>query len=129
MSEAGFSKELQNFISTTVPTYPAVELLVFLAREPARTWTPTEIVDGSPLTALTAQAVGEYLAHFEISGLLQRNPDGRLRYEPASEQLRTAVSALVEAYDHRPVTLVRIVYSIAAAKIQSFADSFRLKRD
>ena len=129
MSEAGFPKELLHFISTTVPTYPAVELLVFLAREPGKTWTPAEVVDGSPLTALTAQAVGEYLAHFEVSGLLQRSPDGRFRYEPASEQLRTTVSALVEAYDHRPVTLVRIVYSIATAKIQSFADSFKLKRD
>lgn len=128
MTETGFSAELLRFISTTVPTYPAAELLVFLTRDPGRSWTAEDLAQVIPLATLTNEALGDYLAHFERSGLLRRSADG-YRYEPASEALRAAVAALVEAYDHRPVTLVRVVYTIATAKIQSFADAFKLKRD
>lgn len=112
-----------------MPTYPAVELLVFLARSPGRSWTPEDLVHESPLAHLSVEAARQYLAHFESTGLLRRDADGGHRYAPASEEISAAVSALVDAYDHRPVTLVRTVYSIAVARIQSFADSFRWKRD
>lgn len=117
-----------HLIRSIVPTYPAVELLVYLARSPGRSWTPADLVRERPLTHLPVDAARQYLAHFESTGLLRRDADGH-RYAPATDELGAAVSALVDAYEHRPVTLIRTVYSIEIARIQSFADSFRWKRD
>jgi hypothetical protein len=128
IAAADLPEVVLQLLRSTVPTYPAVELLVFLARSPGRSWTPGDLVRESPLAHLPVEAARQYLAHFESAGLLRRDADGH-RYAPASEEIRAAVSALVDAYDHRPVTLVRTVYSIAVARIQSFADSFRWKRD
>jgi hypothetical protein len=43
--------------------------------------------------------------------------------------LACAVEQLAEAYNERPVTLIRTIYAPAETKIQSFADSFKFRKD
>jgi len=121
-----FPEELVRFIRRTLPTYRAAEVLVSVARDPARAWSTDEIVAVFP--GLTAEAVHEYLAHFAQEGLVVADEAGRHRYAPRSEDLRAAVVLLTEAYDRRPVTLVRVMDSLGTERIRSFADSFRLKK-
>jgi hypothetical protein len=54
------------------------------------------------------------------------NQDAGLQYQPASAALDFTVRALVKAFEERPVTLIRLVYS---RKLQSFADAFKIKKD
>ena len=50
-------------------------------------------------------------------------------YDPLSAELERAIGELAHAYNERPVTLIRVLYRVADSKIQSFADSFKLRKD
>jgi DNA-binding IclR family transcriptional regulator len=127
VSRSGFPDDLVRFIVRRLPTYRAVEILVHLARDPARTWTAGEIA--AALAGLPEGGVREGLEHLVREGLVAVEGEGRFRYAPSADELRDAVTLLVDAYDRRPVTLVRLMDSLATERIRSFADSFRLKRD
>jgi len=53
-----------------------------------------------------------HLQRFRKSGLLQAGKDGTVRYAPASEELQWHVQMLSQAYEKRPVTLIRIIYAL-----------------
>jgi hypothetical protein len=58
--------------------------------------------------------------------------DGAARswhYEPRSAEDRAAVESLTNLYHHRPVTLVKLIYSMPSRSIATFADAFRLRED
>jgi hypothetical protein len=123
---ADFPEALVRFIRRSLPSYRAAEVLVHVARAPGRPCTAEELAAAMPGVAI--EGVREELGHFVREGLVVEE-DGRYRYAPASEPLRDAVALLVEAYDRRPVTLVRLMDSLRTERIRSFADAFRLKRD
>src|SRR5688572_5627991 len=129
MNESELPADLIRFLHSSVPTYPAAVVLVFLARAPETSWTPQAVVERIQPTLVSLAAVEEYVDHFARAGLIRRDPDGTFHYHPDSDEARAGMDALIQAYDQRPVTLVRTIYSIANAKIQSFADAFKLKRD
>jgi hypothetical protein len=126
MSDADFPEELCQFIKETIPTIEAVELLVVLSRDPAKQWKPEEIVHEIRPTVMSESEVRKCLVLFRTRGLVIENQDARFQYEPASGALETTVSALAKAYNERPVTLIRTIYS---RKIQSLADAFKIKKD
>ena len=39
------------------------------------------------------------------------------------------VRTLAQAYEQRPVTLIRLIYALRDSKIRSFADAFKLRKD
>jgi len=41
----------------------------------------------------------------------------------------THLPILAQAYEQRPVTLVRLIYALRDRSIQSFADAFKLRKD
>lgn len=127
MTPQEFPKAFIRFIHRSLPTYSATELLICVARDSERTWTIDEVLVAIP--GLTRDAISEYLLHFLRVEILREETESHYRYDPKSAEDRAAVAMLIEAYEHRPVTLIRTIYSIDATKIQSFADSFKLKRD
>jgi hypothetical protein len=129
MTTADLPELLLRFISSCIPTFPAAELLVFLSRHPDRRWSAEEIVNEVRPRVITVSAVSEYFALFKANGLMAESHDACFQYKPASDELKKAVRALGQAYDERPVTLIRTIYRIADSKIQSFADSFKLTKD
>jgi hypothetical protein len=38
------------------------------------------------------------------------------------------VATLAQAYEERPVTLIRLIYALRDRKIRSFADAFKLRK-
>jgi len=123
------SKNLLNFLQSNIPAFPAVELLLFLSNQPKKRWKPTEIIEKIKPIVISPSLVQEYLALFKARGLLEGDPEAGFCFAPASEHLQIVVSELAQAYNERPVTLIRTIYALAENKIQSFADSFRLKSD
>lgn len=128
MTDSELPKNLLLLIQNGIPTLPAAELLVFLARHPEKAWKCEEIVGAIRPAAVTIPEGEKYLAAFEAQGLI-RGDSGLFQFAPASPELKDAVLALVHAYDERPVTLIRTIYALADSKIQSFADSFKLNKD
>ena len=53
----------------------------------------------------------------------------RLIAEPPDDPvLKAHVATLAQAYEQRPVTLIRLIYALRDGKIRSFADAFKLRR-
>jgi len=124
-----FSDNLLQFLAAAVPTFPAAELLVFLAGHTERIWSAEEIVSAIKPISITLAAVQEYMALFKANGIVDEKTKDQFRFTPASSSLQAAVDELTHAYNERPVTLIRIIYSVSEDSIRSFADSFRLKKE
>lgn len=129
MTRADLAPELIQFIHAMVPSYESAVVLVHVSRDPDRVWDVEGVVAEIGPESIAAPAVRQHLDHFLRAGLLGALPEDRFQFQPRSEELRTVVHNLRVAYDQRPVTLIRVIDSAARAKIQSFADSFKLKRD
>lgn len=123
-----FPQSLLELIQSCVPTFQAAEVLVFFASHPDRDFSVEEVVVCMRPAVITVPAVREYTALFAAHRLVTE-VKGRFRYDPQSADLARAIGELVRAYDERPVTLIRVIYRIADSKIQSFADSFKLRKD
>jgi hypothetical protein len=122
MQDADFSDEFCLFVQTTIPAVDAAELLLALSAQPDAWWDTAQL----PGNLHPANA-GRYLELFQVRGLLLIGPDKRVQFRAASERLAAHVRTLAQAYEQRPVTLVRMIYELRDAKIQSFADAFKLR--
>ena len=123
-----FPHILLELIHSCVPTFQAAEVLLFFASHPDRDFSAEEVVVCMRPAVITVPAVKEYTALFATQGLVT-DANGRCRYGPLSSELERAIGELAHAYNERPVTLIRVIYRIADSKIQSFADSFKLRKD
>ena len=121
------SRSLIEFINECIPTYQAAELLLFLAAHPEGDFSVEDIVVSMRPVVITMPAVKEYTSLFVLKGLI-RQSEGRYKYDP-SDQREGGIGELAHAYNEKPVTLIRTIYHIADSKIQSFADSFKLRED
>ncbi len=62
-------------------------------------------------------------------GLVEQAKESRWGYQTPSSDLEAVVAGLTKAYNERPVTLVRTIYSLRDAKLRSLADAFRFKKE
>jgi hypothetical protein len=107
MEDSDFSDEFLRFVQASLPNVEAAELLLAAYRNPADALDP-----------------GKHADALRTAGLL----DDALRYRPASEALGAHVEMLAQAWEERPVTLIRIIYALRDGKIRSFADAFKLRK-
>lgn len=128
LNDTELSEEIRGLIQACVPDVDALEVLIFLACRPHEVWTAPKLLDA--MRPIRESALPLYLEVFREQGLVGVNEDGGMVYRPATPALASAVGALCTAYNERPVTLIRTVYSIAdTRKIQAFADAFRLRKN
>jgi DNA-binding IclR family transcriptional regulator len=120
------SEELRRFVRDTFRSVWALELLLLMCAEPARTWTAEDLnreLRGSrPL-------VDEILTRLEQSGLVKEGPETRYRYEPATLRLGQLVQELQIAYAERPLAVLKAIFAAPNERIQTFADAFKVKKD
>jgi hypothetical protein len=69
-----------------------------------------------------------YLERFCLARLVVAGPDKKMRYQPATDELAAHVRTLWQAYEERPVTLIRLIYALRDSNIRSFSDAFSLRR-
>jgi hypothetical protein len=122
------SADLIDFIRRCIPTYQAAEVLLFFAAHPERSFSPEDVVVSMRPVVITLPAAKEYLRLFAAQGLVAEDA-GRFAYAPRSADLEDSIGWLAHAYNETPVTLIRVIYQVADANIQSFADAFKLRRD
>jgi hypothetical protein len=128
MTSSDLPENLLRLLESSIPAFSAAELLLFLVHHADRPWSTREIVRAIRPVSIAASAIDEYLALFKVKGLVTEEPSTHFRYTPASPELADAVAALDLAYNERPVTLIRTICALEDRKIQSFADSFQLKK-
>ena len=129
MNDSTLSPRLLAFIRGTLPSYEAAVVLVFASREPDRLWTLDELAARIGGGAVSTRELEGFVGHFARTRLIEWVDRDHFRFAPGSDDHAEAVAELRDAYDHRPVTLIRVVRGTANAPLQSFSDSFRLKED
>lgn len=124
MEDVEFSDEFCRFLQASIPAVDAAELLILLHRRRDDTFTPEEAVARlGPGIALSDAR--RYLDAFAANNLAEVT-QGRYKFRDSP---RTPfVETLAQAFTHRPVTLIRIIYALRDTKIQTFADAFKLRR-
>jgi len=128
MQDTEFSDEFCAFVQKAIPAVDAAEILLVLYEQPDAWWHPGEVARKlQPAANVSDAEAARYLELFHTRGLLAIDPDKRYQYRPASEILAAYVRTLAQAYNERPVTLIRMIYALRDSKIQSFADAFKLR--
>jgi hypothetical protein len=128
MEDSAFSQEFCGFIHTAIPSVSAAELLLLIFRHPDRWWTVPELRGELPSDVnITEDEVGACLEALRARRLVEFDDKKRARY-CAAANADTQVRTLAQAYNERPVTLIRMIYALRDSKIQSFADAFKIRK-
>lgn len=123
MEDVQFTEPFFRFLQGNITSVDAAEVLLLLYRNPARDWSPAEVLARlGPV--LSEGEVRKILDDFRTKGLLSEG----YRYLPASAVLADHVKTLAMAYEERPVTLFRLIYALRQTGLQALADAFRLRR-
>lgn len=129
MEDSAFSDEFCRFLQITVPSVSAAELLLVLQRQPDRSWEVAEVLrELPPGTGISEGDARKYVDLFVARGAAAADFGGRFQYRPADAEIDSFVRTLAQAYNERPVTLIRMIYALRDSRIRSFADAFRFRK-
>lgn len=128
MEDVEFSDEFCQFIQANIPAVDAAELLLFLADRPDLAWDLPDVLRKlRPSVNITDADAERYVEGFVSRGLLARAEGRKVQYRPEAPEA-AHVRTLAQAYEERPVTLIRVIYALRDQKIRTFADAFRLRK-
>lgn len=129
MEDADFSDDFCRFLQSTIPAVDAAELLLLLRRTPEKSWLTAQLTAAlRPGVPIPDADAAKYIELFHARNMVALGEGNRASYRPASEELRMYGDMLALAYKERPVTLIRMIYALRDARIQTFADAFKLRR-
>lgn len=112
-------------VRRALPAMTHVEVLLLLHRTAPRAWS---VGDASAEVKAERLAVAAALAHLLEQHLVREEEPGQWRVDDRDATVMADVAALREAYDRRPVMLVRALYE-RPDPIQAFSNAFRLRRE
>lgn len=129
MEDSAFSTEFCTFIHTAIKSVAAAELLLLLFKRQDRSWVVSELLgELSSEVSIGEADAGEHIEALRSHGLVEVDDEKRVRYRATSQALDTQVRTLAQAYNERPVTLIRIIYALRDSKVRSFADAFKFRK-
>jgi hypothetical protein len=123
-------EDVRSLIRSCIPSTDALEIFILISSAPERAWSLDEVIAAMRGATAATPGVAACLESFQSCGLVAGDAVAGFRYRPTSPELAIAAEHLVRAYNERPVTLIRAIYSIVDAKsIQAFANAFRIRKD
>jgi hypothetical protein len=118
---------VRELVRQHVPSMDHVEVLVRLSDREGTGMTGEEL---QATTRLEAKGLDRSLEDLVNARIVRFDaPTATWHYDPRSDRDRAAVQALTTLYHQRPVTLVKLIYSMPSRAITTFADAFRLRED
>jgi hypothetical protein len=119
-------EEVAAFIRASFRSVWDLELLCHLRRAPDRQQHPAALVTGLRASDLVvANSISALLA----AGLIVEDPDGSVRYAPASHDLGRLCEQADALYARSPGAIRRLIVTAANPGIAAFADAFKLRKD
>jgi hypothetical protein len=119
-------EEVLSFVRSSIKSAWTLELLLLLHRDRESAWKLESLVRELRGSIVL---VTESLKALGNAGLILLNENETYLYKPRSPELDDLVSALVELYALKPITVLRTIFTSPSDKIRSFSDAFLLKRD
>ena len=122
-----FTAEVEQFLQQHIESLAQLEALLLLRRDPAREW---EAADLAKALYSSADVCAGLLKDLHRRGFLQiSTPTDRYRYGPTDANLDRLVGEVDQIYQQRRVAVITFIYSKPVSNVQTFADSFRLRRE
>jgi hypothetical protein len=121
----GLSPEVQQFLTDSIDSVEALELLLLLRRSPDAFWSSDA---AAQQLGIRAALSSKKLAQLMGRKLLVRGAEtGAYRYAPADDAVRGVVDDLAAAYNEQRIVVINTIYSGNVERLRAFADAFRLK--
>ncbi len=124
-----FPDEITRFIEAHIESVDQLEILRILALDRDKEWSSTALAQEAQIQPAM---IAVLLQALESRGLLTvvRGPSLFYRYGPHTPDLEEKMSCLLDLYNHRPVTMIRVVAARAKqSALKTFADAFRLRKE
>jgi DNA-binding HxlR family transcriptional regulator len=121
-------EEVKRFMDANIESVDQLEVLRLLAGEPGREWNLDSLAG---IIQIQPQALTLHLAALESRGLItaSHGPTASYRYGPRTPELENLVGRLLQFYNERPVTMIKMIYARANAALKNFADAFRVRKE
>jgi hypothetical protein len=113
-----------SFVSATIKSIWALELLLLMRRTGERSWTAEELVRELRASTLV---VHEALSGLTHAGLVAADETALFSYRPASGHLAKFVDEIQSLYLAKPLAVINAIAAAPNEKLRIFADAFRLK--
>ena len=139
MVDDGIPARVKQLITEHVDSVMQLEVLLLLAGQggqAARGWTAAELAQQLRVDPAWVDTTLRGLAATGLVTLTDSGASGaaaaaapEFRYAPRNAELAATVNELADAYAHRRVTVIGLIFAKPTDKIRSFADAFRLRKD
>lgn len=117
---------VERFLASSIRSVWDLELLLLLRREKARNWTSDAMIRELRASSVI---VNEAIGTLEKAGFVMDVGRNEFRYHPVTPELDGLAAALAEAYASFPAAVMDAIWSAPSAKIRTFADAFKIKKD
>jgi hypothetical protein len=117
------------FVAAHIDSVFRLDIVLLLARQTPRAFTPEEVARELRLDPYGAAAELEAMASRGLLDEVREGATVKYKFEPAREDVRRVVRELATLYAQRPTTIVTLIYTRPSDKLRSFADAFKLRKD
>ena len=119
--------EIRQFIAQQIDSLAQLEALLLMRREAERSWSAADL---ARTLYLSDEMCRGMFAELERRQFVARNSDdGTFTYSCKDLQADALLGALAGLYQERRVAVISEIYSNPVAKVQTFADAFRLRKE
>ena len=119
--------EVTALLRRALPSMVHIEVLLLLAKEPAKSWDAATAAGEVHSTPALAAAALTDLESARLAAAVPGSDPPAYRIDTSDDLAANAVASLREMYERRPVTLIRAVYERPPSAITAFADAFRVR--
>ncbi len=120
------SPDIAAFLRAHFKSVWALELLLFIKAHGKTSWTAEQLVEA---LRTSETIVSTSVARLIAGGLIADDPQGGVRYAPASDDLSRLMDITQALYAKKPDAVRRVIVTGSATGLSAFANSFRLRND
>ena len=120
--------DLTLFILTSIASIPHLEAILLLRNEFSSTWDSKRVAQRLYIGEKTAE---DLLSSLQAAGFLTTDESQTqlYRYQPASDELRTIMDQLAEAYSRNLMDVTYLIHSKTSTRAQQFANAFKWRKE
>lgn len=126
--EVSIPEEVRQFVGKNIRSLDQLEVLLLVGALPDREWSVESVYN---VVRSSPSVVQERLESLVAAGILARNGEPPVyRYQPRTEELSRAISALSATYKLSRHKIVELIYAPSKPDdpLTSFTEAFRFKR-
>lgn len=130
MAYGDLSNEVKNFIENYIDSVEQINVLRLLSAQDTRYFSIQEIVHElrSTETAILRRMSDLQNRKVLIPPLTGENSK-QIMFSPTSEEIRTGVNLLVNAFLEKPAQVIEYIYSIPPVAVREFAKAFQFRKE